>query len=58
MDLYTWKTSNCQKVNIAVAELDLPVTVHAIDISTGAQKAPEYLAMNPNGKVPLIVDRR
>jgi GST-like protein len=57
IDLYTWKTANCQKVNIAVAELGLPVEVHAVDISTGAQKAAEYLALNPNGKVPLIVDR-
>lgn len=57
IDLYTWKTANCQKVNIAVAELGLPIEVHPIDIATGAQKAPDYLALNPNGKVPLIVDR-
>lgn len=57
IELYTWKTSNCQKVNIAICELDLPFVVHPIDISSGAQKTPDYLAINPNGKVPAIHDR-
>lgn len=57
IDLYTWKTSNCQKVNIAICELGLPFVVHAIDISSGAQKSADYLAINPNGKVPAIHDR-
>jgi GSH-dependent disulfide-bond oxidoreductase len=56
IDLYTWKTSNCLKVNIAIAELDLPVNLHPVDTSSGAQKSAEYLALNPNGKVPMIVD--
>lgn len=57
IELYTWKTSNCQKVNIAVCELGLPFVVYPIDISSGVQKAPDYLAINPNGKVPAIHDR-
>lgn len=56
IDLYTWKTANCQKVNIALCELDLPYRVHGIDISRGDQKEPAHMARNPNGKVPVIVD--
>lgn len=56
IDLFTWKTANSLKVNIAVSELNLPCRVHAVDLSKGDQKKPEHLARNPNGKVPVIVD--
>lgn len=56
IELYTWKTSNSQKVNIAVCELGVDFTVHPIDINAGAQKTADYLAINPNGKVPAIRD--
>ncbi|RYZ32056.1 MAG: glutathione S-transferase, partial [Myxococcaceae bacterium] len=57
IDLYTWGTPNGHKVSVALEELGLPYTVHALDISTGVQKQPEFLAINPNGRIPAIVDR-
>ena len=38
-------------------ELELPYNVHAIDLQSGDQKKPEFLAMNPNGRIPAIIDR-
>ena len=57
IDLYTWPTPNGQKVQILLEELGLPYEVHAIDIGTGEQFAPEFLAISPNNKIPAIVDR-
>ncbi|MGE6762985.1 glutathione S-transferase family protein [Corallococcus interemptor] len=57
IDLYTWNTPNGHKVSVALEELGLPYTVHALDISTGVQKQPAFLAINPNGRIPAIVDR-
>lgn len=57
IDLYTWGTPNGRKVSILLEELALPYTVHAIDISKGQQFTPEFLAVNPNGKIPAIVDQ-
>lgn len=57
IDLYTWNTPNGHKVSVTLEELGLPYTVHALDISTGVQKQPEFLAINPNGRIPAIVDR-
>ena len=57
IDLYTWGTPNGHKVSVALEELGLPYTVHALDISTGVQKQPAFLAINPNGRIPAIVDR-
>jgi GST-like protein len=54
--LYTWKTPNGYKIPIMLEELGLPYEIHPIDISKGAQKTPEFLAMNPNHKIPVIVD--
>ena len=54
--LYTWKTPNGRKVSVALEELGLAYTVVPVDLSTGAQKDPAYLALNPNGKIPTIVD--
>ncbi|MHB1218407.1 MAG: glutathione S-transferase family protein [Alphaproteobacteria bacterium] len=56
IDLYTWGTPNGRKVSIALEELALPYKVHPIDIGKGDQFKPEYLAINPNGKIPAIVD--
>ncbi len=44
-------------MNIAVCELELAVEVHPVDIRQGEQHRPDYLAVNPNNKVPAIVDR-
>jgi GST-like protein len=56
IDLYSWPTPNGHKVHIALEELGLPYTVHAIDIGQGGQFTPEFLAINPNHRIPAIVD--
>ncbi|WP_417482435.1 glutathione S-transferase family protein [Maricaulis sp.] len=57
IDLYTSATPNGWKASVALEELGLPYTVHAIDLMQGEQKTPEFLAMNPNGRIPVILDR-
>ncbi len=54
--LYTWATPNGQKVSIALEELGLPYRVQTIDITAGEQFDPAFLALNPNNKIPVIVD--
>ncbi|HSB49391.1 MAG TPA: glutathione S-transferase N-terminal domain-containing protein, partial [Burkholderiales bacterium] len=56
IDLYTWTTPNGRKVSIMLEELGLAYRVHPINIGKGEQFAPEYLKINPNGKIPSIVD--
>ncbi|MBN9688459.1 MULTISPECIES: glutathione S-transferase family protein [unclassified Corallococcus] len=56
IDLYTFKTPNGRKVSIALEELGLPYKTHSVDIMKGEQFKPEYLAINPNNKIPAIVD--
>jgi GST-like protein len=56
IDLYTWATPNGRKISIALEELAVPYAVHPIDIGNGAQFAPEFAALNPNCKIPVIVD--
>ena len=56
IDLYTWTTPNGRKVSILLEELGLPYQVHPIDIGKGDQFKPEYVAINPNSKIPAIVD--
>jgi len=55
--LYTWLTPNGIKVSIALEELSLSYETIPIDISTNAQKQPSFLAVNPNGRIPAIVDK-
>jgi glutathione S-transferase/GST-like protein len=57
IDLYTAATPNGHKISIALEELALPYTVHALDLMAGQQKTPEFLRINPNGRIPAIVDR-
>jgi glutathione S-transferase len=57
IDLYTSPTPNGWKASVALEELGLPYEVHPIDLSSGAQKTPAFLAINPNGRIPAIVDR-
>ena len=57
IDLYTAPTPNGYKISIALEELDLPYQVHALDLGGLEQKEPEFLAINPNGRIPAIVDR-
>ena len=54
-DLYTWTTPNGRKVSILLEELEVPYQVKPINIGQGEQKTPEYLAINPNNKIPSIV---
>src|SRR6267154_6325068 len=56
IELYTWSTPNGRKVSIMLEECGLPYNVHKINIGAGEQFAPDYLAINPNGKIPSIVD--
>src|SRR3954464_4126485 len=56
IDLYTAATPNGHKVSIALEELALPYTLHALDLSALGQKKPDFLAINPNGRIPAIVD--
>ena len=56
IDLYTWTTPNGRKVSIMLEELGLPYKTHAINIGKNDQFAPEFIAINPNSKIPAIVD--
>jgi glutathione S-transferase len=57
IDLYTSSTPNGWKASVALEELALPYEVHAVSLSKGEQKTPEFLKINPNGRIPAIVDR-
>ena len=57
IDLYTWSTPNGRKVSIMLEECGLPYRAHPIDIGKGDQFTPEFVALNPNSKIPAIVDQ-
>ena len=57
IDLYTAATPNGYKVSITLEELGLPYEVRALDLGAGDQKQPWFLEINPNGRIPAIVDR-
>ncbi|MBN8455227.1 glutathione S-transferase N-terminal domain-containing protein [Accumulibacter sp.] len=57
IDLYTAATPNGHKISIALEELALPYSVHTLDLAQREQKQPWFLAINPNGRIPAIVDR-
>lgn len=56
IDLYTWTTPNGRKISIALEEMGVEYTAHAVDISNKEQFAPEFLKISPNNKIPAIVD--
>lgn len=56
IELYTWKTSNGRKASIMLEELGLPYNVHPINIGQDDQFTPEFVKINPNSKIPAIVD--
>ncbi len=56
IELYTWSTPNGRKVSVMLEECGLAYELHKINIGAGDQFAPRYLAINPNGKIPSIVD--
>ena len=57
IDLYTSPTPNGWKVSVALEELGLPYSVHIVDLMKSEQKAADYLRLNPNGRIPTIIDR-
>jgi len=57
IDLYTWTTPNGRKASIALEEMGLPYTAHAVDIGKDEQFKPEFLKISPNNRIPAIVDR-
>lgn len=58
IDLYFWPTPNTRKVAIFLEEAELPYQMLLVDITKGAQHEPGFLALNPNGRIPALVDRR
>ena len=56
IDLYTIATPNGYKVSILLEELEIPYNVFAIDLVAKEQKKLDYLKLNPNGRIPTIVD--
>lgn len=57
IDLYTFTTPNGRKPAIMLEEVEIPYTIHMINISKGEQFTPEYIAINPNSKIPAMIDR-
>jgi glutathione S-transferase len=57
IDLYTSATPNGWKASVTLEEMEIPYETHAIELSKGAQKEPWFLKINPNGRIPAIVDR-
>jgi len=56
IDLYTWGTPNGRKVSIMLEECGLAYRAHKVDIGKGEQFREEFVAINPNSKIPAIVD--
>ena len=56
IELYTWGTPNGRKVSVMLEECGLAYNVHRVNIGAGEQFAPGYVAINPNAKIPSIVD--
>ena len=56
IDLYTWRTPNGRKVSIMLEEIEMPYTVHPIDITNDEQFDDAFLKISPNNKIPAIVD--
>lgn len=56
IELWSYDTPNGRKVSVALEEMGLPYVVRVVDITAGAQHAPDFLAISPNNKIPAIVD--
>lgn len=56
IELYTAPTPNGHKISCALEEMGLSYQVHGVNLATNEQKTPEFLALNPNGRIPVIVD--
>ena len=56
IDLYTASTFNGQRVSIMLEETQLVYSAHRIDLAKGEQQRPEFLKLNPSGRIPVLVD--
>ena len=56
-ELYTSSTPNGWKASVALEEMQLPYDVHSINLMEQEQKTPAFLARNPNGRIPVLVDK-
>jgi GSH-dependent disulfide-bond oxidoreductase len=56
IELYTWGTPNGRKISIMLEEIGMPCNVHPVNLRNNGQKTPEFLAINPNGRIPAIID--
>jgi GSH-dependent disulfide-bond oxidoreductase len=56
IELYTWGTPNGRKISIMLEEIGMPYNVHPVNLRHNEQKTPEFLAINPNGRIPAIID--
>lgn len=56
IQLYSLGTPNGQKISIALEEMEIPYKPHKVDISKGEQFLPDFVKINPNSKIPAIVD--
>jgi len=56
IQLYSLPTPNGVKVSIMLEETGLPYEPHLVDFDSSDQKSPEFLSLNPNGKIPAIID--
>ena len=56
LQLYSLPTPNGVKVSIALEELGVPYEPHLVSFETQDQRSPEFLSLNPNGKIPAIID--
>jgi len=56
IQLYAWPTPNGVKVSIALEEMGLPYEAHAVHLTEEEVKSPAFMSLNPNGKIPTIID--
>ena len=56
-DIYNWPTSNGRKINIMVEEIGVEYKIHPIPIGKGEQFTPEFTKLNPNQKIPAVIDQ-
>src|SRR5438045_9141013 len=56
MQLYTAGTGNGQRAAIAVNECSVTCSIHVLNLAQGDQKKPEYLKINPTGRIPTLID--
>ncbi len=56
IELYTWGTPNGHKASVMLEEIGMAYDVHPVNLAKNEQRTPEFLAINPNGRIPAIVD--